>query len=60
MPPKNIWCSVPTLQEGGQGTEECGCIDLKFFEFMEAAKLGGVAWCAMVYHATFRFWQRYC
>jgi len=44
---KDIWCSVPTLQEGGQGTEEFGCIDLKFVEFMGAAKLGGVTWCTM-------------
>ena len=49
-PQKNIWCSVPTLQESGQGTKEFGYIDLKFSEFMEAAKLGGLPWCTMVYH----------
>jgi hypothetical protein len=32
-----IRCSVP-----GQESKEFGCIDLKFSEFMEAAKIGGV------------------
>ena len=57
---KNIWCSIPTVMEGGQRTTEFGCVDLKFSEIVEAAKFGDVPWCTMVYHARFRFWQRSC
>ena len=37
-----IWRSVPKFRDGGRGAKEFGRIDLKFSEFIEAAKLGGV------------------